>query len=143
MKWDPDKGRASKSGISLRFQPNIDTVFNLGYRQRKGRTARQADIRQTDISARIPIRDNVAIIGRWNYSLEEKESIETFGGIEFESCCWGAKIVARRFLKDSEGTHDNSIFMQIHFRGLGGFGRGDSESFISSGISGYNDPFGS
>ena len=141
LKWDPDKGRASKSGISLRYQPNIDTVFNLAYRQRKGRTASQTDIRQTDISARIPIRDNVAIIGRWNYSLEEKESIETFGGIEFESCCWGAKIVARRFLKDSGGIHDNSIFMQIHFRGLGGFGRGDSESFISSGISGYTDPF--
>lgn len=141
LKWDPDKGRASKSGISLRYQPNIDTVFNLGYRQRKGRTASQADIRQTDLSARIPIRDNIAIIGRWNYSLEEKESIETFGGIEFESCCWGAKIVARRFLKESGGVHDNSIFMQIHFRGLGGFGRGDSESFISSGISGYTDPF--
>ncbi len=141
LKWDPDKGRASKSGISLRYQPNMDTVLNLRYRHRKARSIFQQDISQTDISARIPIRNNLALIGRWNYSLEENESVETFGGIEFESCCWGAKLIARRFLKDSEGTHDNSIFMQIHFRGLGGFGRGGSESFISSGISGYNDPF--
>ena len=42
--------------------------------------------------------------------------------------------MARRFLKDTDGVHDNSIFMQIHFRGLGGFGRGGSESFIQSGI---------
>ncbi|MEC9248447.1 MAG: LPS assembly protein LptD [Pseudomonadota bacterium] len=141
LKWDPDKGRASKAGISLRYQPNMDTVFNLRYRHRKSRSTFQPDIRQTDLSARIPIGENLALIGRWNYSLEEKTSMETFGGIEFESCCWGAKIVARRFLKDSDGIHDNSIFMQIHFRGLGGFGRGGSESFISSGISGYNDPF--
>ena len=141
LKWDPDKGRASKSGISIRYQPNMDTVLNLRYRHRKARSIFQQDISQTDISARIPIRNNLALIGRWNYSLEENESVETFGGIEYESCCWGAKLVARRFLKDSEGTHDNSIFMQIHFRGLGGFGRGGSESFISSGISGYTDPF--
>ena len=73
--------------------------------------------------------------------IEQSNSIETFGGFEYESCCWGAKLVARRFLKDTDGVHDNSIFMQIHFRGLGGFGRGGSESFIQSGIPGYVDPF--
>lgn len=141
LRWDPDKGRAEQSGLSIRFQPNIDTVLNLKYRQRRGKSIFQPDIRQTDLSARIPIRDNLALIGRWNYSLEQNESIETFGGVEYESCCWGARLVARRFLKDSDGIHDNSIFMQIHFRGLGGFGRGGSESFISSGIAGYTDPF--
>ena len=143
-RWDPNDDKLRKSTASLRIQPNQDTVLNLGYRQRKGRNIFQPNIKQADISARIPIMDSLALIGRWNYSLEEKESIETFGGIEYESCCWGAKLIARRFLKNSnnaDGVHDNSIFMQIHFRGLGGFGRGGSESFITRGIPGYMDPF--
>ena len=143
LRWNPDKGRADKSGVSLRFQPNLDTVLNLRYRQRKRKFESQNDIRQTDISARMPVTNSLALIGRWSYSLEEKTSVDTFGGIEFESCCWGARLVARRFLKNSnisEVIYDNAIYMQIHFRGLGGFGR-SSESFIERGIEGYTDPF--
>ena len=46
----------------------------------------------------------------------------------------GGKTCGTKILKDSRWVHDNSIFMQIHFRGLGGFGRGGSDSFIQSGI---------
>ena len=141
FKYDPNEGHLSKSNFSLRYQPDIDSVINLNFRQRKALNNRQSDLEQLDISARLPLRENIALVGKWNYSIEQSNSIETFGGIEYESCCWGAKLVARRFLKDSDGVHDNSIFMQIHFRGLGGFGRGGSESFIQSGIPGYVDTF--
>ena len=141
LKYDPNEGHLSKSNFSLRYQPDFDSVINLNFRQRKALNNRQPDLEQLDISARLPLKENIALVGKWNYSIEQSNSIETFGGIEYESCCWGAKLVARRFLKDTDGVHDNSIFMQIHFRGLGGFGRGGSESFIQSGIPGYVDPF--
>ena len=141
LKYDPNEGHLSKSNFSMRYQPSLDSVINLNFRQRKALSNFQPDLEQIDISARLPLKENIALVGKWNYSIEQSNSIETFGGIEYESCCWGAKLVARRFLKDSDGVHDNSIFMQIHFRGLGGFGRGGSESFIQGGIPGYNDPF--
>ena len=141
LKYDPNEGHLSKSNFSMRYQPDFDSVINLNFRQRKALNNRQPDLEQLDISARLPLKENIALIGKWNYSIEQSNSIETFGGIEYESCCWGAKLVARRFLKDIDGVHDNSVFMQIHFRGLGGFGRGGSESFIQSGIPGYVDPF--
>lgn len=141
FKYDPNEGHISKSNFSLRYQPDLDSVINFNFRQRKAFNSRQADLEQLDLSARLPLKENIALIGKWNYSIEQSNSVETFGGIEYESCCWGAKLVARRFLKDASGAHDNSIFMQIHFRGLGGFGRGGSESFIQTGIPGYVDPF--
>ena len=141
FKYDPNEGHISKSNFSLRYQPDLDSVINFNFRQRKAFNSRQADLEQLDLSARLPLKENIALIGKWNYSIEQANSVETFGGIEYESCCWGAKLVARRFVKDASGAHDNSIFMQIHFRGLGGFGRGGSESFIQTGIPGYVNPF--
>jgi LPS-assembly protein len=72
--------------------------------------------------------------------LQENRTLEAIGGVEYESCCWGARIIARRFLRNSEGAFDNGVFMQVHFRGLGGFGR-KSGSLLRRGIPGYVDPF--
>ncbi len=136
VQWDPNQPRTEKSAISLRYRPNIDTVVNFAYRQRRAVT----DIEQTDVSLRIPLLDNIAVIGRWNYSLPESQTLEAIAGVEYESCCWGLRLVARRFLRNSAGAYDNNIFLQFQFRGLGGFGR-KSGSFLRRGIAGYYDPF--
>ena len=136
LQWDPNEPRTEKSAVSLRYRPNLETVVNLSYRSRRA----VSDIEQTDISLRLPLTDNIAIVGHWNYSLAENRSLDTVGGVEFESCCWGLRLVARRFLRNSQGAFDNGIFMQVHFRGLGGLGL-DSSSILQRGIPGYADPF--
>ncbi|MGE0484751.1 MAG: LPS-assembly protein LptD [Gammaproteobacteria bacterium] len=136
LQWDPNRSRTEKAAINLRYQPNFDTVFNVGYRLRRAVT----DIEQTDISFRMPVLENVALVGRWTYSLRDKQSLETVGGVEFESCCWGARIVGRRFLLNAAQEYDTGVFFQVHFRGLGGFGQ-EARSILRRGIGGYNDPF--
>jgi LPS-assembly protein len=79
-------------------------------------------------------------VGRWNYSLQQNRSLETLGGVEYESCCWGVRVVGRRFLRNAQGEFDNGLFMQVHFRGLGGVGK-SADSFLARGIPGYEDPF--
>jgi LPS-assembly protein len=136
LQWDPNEPRTEKSAIALRYRPNLETVVNLSYRFRRANT----DIEQTDVSMRLPLTDSLSFVGHWNYSLPEKRSLDTVAGIEFESCCWGLRLVARRFLRNSEGAFDNGIFLQVQFRGLGAFGR-ESRSFLRRGIPGYEDPF--
>jgi LPS-assembly protein len=138
--WEPDESRAERAAVNLRYRPRFDTVLNLGYSFRRLGT----DVKQTDVSLRWPVTDRWTVVGRWNYSLREKESLETIWGVEYESCCWGARLVGRRFLlgtnEFSEPEYENGIFAQVHFRGLGGFGQ-DATSLLRRGISGYADPF--
>ncbi len=134
--WDPDKPQTEKMAVSLRYRPRFDTVLNLRYRFRRAVT----DVEQTDISVRWPVTERLAMVGRWNYSLQQKRSLETVWGMEYESCCWGARLVGRRFLRNSQGEFENGFFMQVHFRGLGGFGQ-DPTSLLRRGIAGYYDPF--
>ena len=134
--WDPNQPRTEKAAFSLRYNPNLDTVVNLSYRLRRART----DVEQTDFSFRLPVMENLALVGRWNFSLPERRSLETVGGLEYESCCWGLRVVARRFLRNAEGQFETGIFMQVQFRGLGGVGQ-DSASLLNRGIPGYIDPF--
>ncbi len=134
--WDPNQPRTEKATFNLRFNPNLDTVVNLSYRLRRART----DVEQTDFSFRLPVMENLAVVGRWNFSLPERRSLETVAGLEYESCCWGLRLVARRFLRNAEGQFETGIFMQVQFRGLGGVGQ-DSASLLRRGIPGYIDPF--
>lgn len=136
LQWDPNQPRTEKSAVTLRYRPNLDTVLNFGYRLRRAVT----DVEQTDISFRLPILENLAVIGRWNFSMIDKRTLEAIGGIEFESCCWGLRLVGRRFLRNAAGQFDTAVFAQIEFRGLGGVGQ-KSDSFLRRAIAGYVDPF--
>lgn len=136
IQWDPGEPETEKLAVTLRYRPNLETVLNLRYRFRRVVT----DIEQTDVSLRWPLTDRLAMIGRWNYSLQENRSLETVWGLEYESCCWGARLVGRRFLRNTQGEFENGFFMQVHFRGFGGFGQ-DPSALLRRGIPGYVDPF--
>lgn len=136
LQWDPNRPRTEKSAVSLRYRPNLETVVNLSYRLRRART----DVEQTDVSLRLPLLENLAVIGRWNFSLPDERTLEAVAGLEYESCCWGVRVVGRRFLRNSEGSFENGVFMEVQFRGLGGFGT-KAGSLLQRGIPGYEDPF--
>lgn len=136
LQWNPDDSRTDLASATLRYRPDLDTVLNFSYRYR--RTV--SDIEQTDVSLRWPVSNNVAVVGRWNYSLQENRALEALGGVEYESCCWGVRLAGRRFLRNAEGEFDNGVFLQFQFRGLGGIGK-KSGSVLNRGIPGYEDPF--
>ena len=84
--------------------------------------------------------ESLSLIGRWAYSLQNQQALELVGGLEYESCCWGIRILSRRFIRNVEGEFDNAIFMQAEFKGLGGFGR-SAASFLRRSIPGYDPLF--
>lgn len=136
LQWDPDLNQTNKSAISVRYAPRDGTVINVAYRQRRALT----DIEQTDVAFRIPMTESLSLVGRWAYSLQSQQALEVVGGLEYESCCWGIRILSRRFIRNVEGEFDNAIFMQAEFKGLGGFGR-SAASFLRRSIPGYEPLF--
>ncbi|MSR13448.1 MAG: LPS-assembly protein LptD [Gammaproteobacteria bacterium] len=144
MQWDPDSSRTNKSAFSVRYAPADGTIMNVAYRQRNltPDTRRRAlsDIEQADVSFRLPLTENLSVVGRWAYSLQNQQALEVVGGLEYESCCWGIRLFSRRFIRNVEGEFDNAIFIQAEFKGLGGLGRSAS-SFLRKSIPGYDPLF--
>jgi LPS-assembly protein len=89
----------------------------------------------------------LSVVGRWNYSLDGNETLEAAVGLEYESCCYAVRTVARRFLNQDPSTRaeddtelDDQIFVQLELKGLAGFGR-STTSFLKRSIPGYENDF--
>ncbi|MGI9328925.1 MAG: LPS-assembly protein LptD [Pseudomonadales bacterium] len=138
--WDPDDDEVELGGASISYQPESRKILNLGYR-----FDRIADIDQTDFSLYWPLTRHFSFVGRWNYDLASGRTIERFGGLEYNDCCWQIRLLARRFIDSpsaaliDEVEADEGVFVQIVFKGLAGFGN-KLESVLTRGVKGYRSP---
>lgn len=133
--WNPSDEQTNRSTLSLRYQPDQRRVINLGYR-----FIRELNEEQTDVSMAWPLARNWRAVGRFNYSLKQNTTLEAFAGIEYESCCWGLRLVGRRYLSSSDGDHSNAIFLELELKGLAGVGTATS-GFLEQSIPGYRNEF--
>ena len=131
--WNTDRNRTERNTLRLRYQPDHERVLNLEYR-----FVRDA-VEQTDLSFRWPIERNWGVVGRWNYAIPESRTLEAFGGVEYESCCWAVRAVVRHYLTNTTGEFDNAVFLQLELKGLAGVG--GAAEFLRKSIPGYRDTF--
>jgi LPS-assembly protein len=144
FQWEPEGNITQELAVGLRYRPDPGKVVNMAYRVRRtpaGDISRNpVDIEQTDMSLRWPFSRHWSVVGRWNYAVPEEKSLEVFGGIEYDSCCWAMRVVARRFLNTLDGDYSNGIFLQLELKGLAGIGRGTVD-FLEQRIPGYETEF--
>ncbi len=115
--------------LAFQYHPSLYTVLNLGYLYRRG----QLD--QTDVSFSLPITKNWSVVGRWNYSVREHQTIETLAGLQYETCCWLVRLATRRFVT-LDGQGSSAIYLELGLKGLGGLGKRLSD-FFHDDIYGY------
>ncbi|MCV6605970.1 MAG: LPS-assembly protein LptD [Porticoccaceae bacterium] len=155
--WDTDLGRIDRGSVGLRYNDGNNHIFNLGYRYTRN-TARvvrnptdpsfsflqDQNINQGDISTIYPLAGNLSLIARWNYDFTNSRNLETFAGVEYNSCCWRTSIVARRWIRrddlrlvpSSNLQEDEGIFFQIQLKGLAGTSS-KVDDLLEEGIYGY------
>ena len=142
--WEPNDNRMQKVDLRLRYRPDSGRVLNIAYRKRRAyagviRTD-AIDIEQTDVSIHWPVTGDWNVVGRWVYGLNENKSLDIFGGIEYDSCCWDLRVVGRRFISNVEGGSQTGIFLQFELKGLAGIGQ-KTVDFLYQNIPGYTDEF--
>ncbi len=142
LQWDPELQRTEKGALRLRYRPANGALLNMDYRLRRSTQLvnQAADVEQTDVSFSWPITPQWSTFGRWNYSMVDSRTLEVVGGVEYNSCCWGVRAAARRFLSTAGGRFDTGIFLQIELKGLAGFGR-QTSTFLMRNIPGYEQDF--
>ena len=117
LQWDPEDNETQVGRLGLSYRGNSGLQTSLSYRFRRDR------VDQLDLRWRVPLRRDLNLIGRVNYSFEEDELLEVLGGIEYESCCWAVRLMGREFIRDRESETRTAVFLELHLKGLGSLGR--------------------
>ncbi len=142
--WDFENKRTRKLSFRAQYRPGPDRVINAGYRRVNvpPDIIRRAivSVEQANVSFRWPLGKNWSAIGRWYYDVPREKTIDMFGGLEYNSCCWALRAGARRFLATTGGEFQTGIFLQVELKGLAGLGRQALES-ITQQIPGYQGDF--
>ncbi len=129
MQWSPTTRDPQLASLQLQYAPGPRQVVNASYRFHRGQ------IKQTDLSFSWPLTRNVSMVGRWNYSIKDHVTLESFAGLQYETCCWAFQAVTRHFVT-STGETDSALFFQLELKGLGSVGR-RLDDFLERGILGY------
>ena len=153
MQWDPGETRSERGDAQIQYRPDYNKVVNLGYRFRRDiietteevippsgpptSVVRQEDLEQVEGSVAWPIGDQWGAYARLVYSLDDSQTLDQFAGIEYRSCCWRLRMVARRYVRSRDGDMDTSILLQLELNGLSSVGTG-ADTFLERSIRGYS-----
>ena len=146
LQYDTSADRTEKHVLNARYQPNRRSVINAGYRLVRDINPDNT-IEQGELSFAWPLGRDWRTVGRWSYALNEDDNrtLEAFGGLEYESCCWGFRTVVRRFRRsgartDGDDSYSTGVFLQLELKGLTSVGS-RTEALLARGIPGYENEF--
>lgn len=144
---DTQENNLDSTVTGIRYRDDYGNLLNLNfnYYDNGAVTADPSseNIKQSDFSFAWSLTQRWGIIGRWGYDIEQQRSYDNIVGLEYESCCWRARLVNRRYLKESNDATavvepSQGIYLQFELKGLGGIG-GSVDSMLDEAISGYRE----
>jgi LPS-assembly protein len=141
--WNPYTSQTDKSEVSLQYRPDPSRVVNIGYRFQENVLTQTPILKQWDGSFAWPIAGHWNTVGRWVYSLQDRQTIEQVAGFEYKSCCWKIQLVQRRYVRVTSGPTgvtsglDTSIALQLELTGLSSVGK-SANTFLEREIRGYS-----
>jgi LPS-assembly protein len=140
--WNPDDSRVDRGQLALQYNDRNNNLLNVAYRFRRDQNFNTVRLDLTDVSFRVPIAKDWHLIGRWQYSLLDEETLESFFGFERETCCWRFTLLGRHYIngvsnaQTGNNTANNGVFLQLELKGLTRLGD-QVDQFLRRSISGY------
>ncbi len=138
--FNPHGNYGEKNQIRLSYKRPYgkqNQIFNTSYRFSRG------EQEEVDFSAVLPFNSRTSIIGKINYSFNNRRSnsedvLEKMIGVEYESCCYGIKVVAREFWNGVKV--DDVLYFEFLPKGIATSDNRTAE-LLRDGILGYQDKF--
>lgn len=136
--YNPHKGYGMRNNVRYRYDASSGSrnkIFNTDYRFIRGSED------EIDLSGVYSFNKEFSLIGKYNYSFSNNRSntedlIDTMIGIEFDSCCYSLKVVARDYWTGVK--KDNVLYFEFLPKGLTTTNNKTS-ALLRKGIPGYMD----
>lgn len=145
LEYDDSERRTEKGVLGLQY---LSTGLALNLRHRLNRNNDIDDLEQAEISFSWQVSDDLSFVGRWQQDIRKNRTIDSFAGLEYESCCWAIRLVARRYLNvrlDQSGNavpgadeFNNGIYLEFILKGMTSIGNGLK---LENDIQGYENRF--
>ncbi len=138
LQYNLDGREVERLNAGFRYTPSIGHAFNATWRYTRSivdPTGALEQIKQIDLSGQWPVADNWTLVGRWNYSLSDKKTLEAVAGIEYNRDCWVLRIVGQRLTTTTQQA-TTSVFVQLELNGLARVGTSPLELLRRS-VPGY------
>lgn len=129
--WDSDESVTQLAEARVLYRADDFRILNLSYRFRRD------SIEEVDLAGAWPLGDRWSVVGRIDYSIQDNEPLERFVGLDYSTCCWGVRLVARRYLTSRDGNSDSSVALQLVLKGFGSSGS-PAERLLDRGILGFD-----
>ena len=127
--YNTDNSESARTTITSRYNPEPGKTLNLSYSYRKD------NIEQVNASAQWPLRNGWYGVGRVNFSLREKQLIESIAGLEYDAGCWQARTLIQR-VETATAKANYALFFQLQLGGLASIGN-NPLSVIKRSVPGY------
>ncbi len=129
LEYSASRGSARHVDVGARYNPAPGRLVNAAYRYTRD------EIRQVDLSAQWPVSPSLSLVGRWNWSFDDKKLIEGVAGFEYNAGCWEIRAVAHRFITATQQV-STSFQIQLELAGLSRIGINPLET-LRQNIPGY------
>jgi len=145
LAYDTSTGKTEKGVIGMQY---LSAGLILNFKHRVNRFQSNELIEQREFSLVWPVNDKLSFVGRWHHDIRKNRTIDSFVGLEYESCCWAVRLVARRYLNirlNQQGIplrdydqYNDGIYLEFILKGLTNVGKSLN---LESDIQGYEDRF--
>ncbi len=115
--WSPEDAEFSRSSIALRYRDDRRRA-EVAYRHRRDL------LEQADVTLMTPIYGRYSFAGRWLYSLSDRQPLDLYAGISYETCCWSVMTSYRRYVTATNGEFNSGVSLQLELKGLARLGSG-------------------
>lgn len=158
LTWDPSEVATETGNFYFQYSPDEAHLLNFGYNfLRNGdiiqslpnitvpQRSSKNDLNQISVSFAFPLALKWSTVGLWNYNISQRHPQTYLFGLQYENCCWAARIVGGRTFTalDQTGrtTFNSAVYLQLELKGLANFDPFNTSSRLTSQIPGYHDPF--
>lgn len=136
--FNPHAGHGMRNNVRYRYDASTgvrNKLFNADYRFIRGSEE------EIDLSGVYSFNKAMSFVGKYNYSFSNNRNnaedlIDTMFGIEYDSCCYALKIVARNYWTGTK--KDNILYVEFLPKGLTTTNNKTS-TLLRKGIPGYDD----
>jgi LPS-assembly protein len=128
--------KVERSSLSLEYQSAENKIIQINHRY--VRDLSSEEINQVGITASWPLAKNWQWVGRWYHDLKLNRTVESYTGVQYESCCWNVSFVAQRNLSnrfDIDGAQSTNEFesgFHVYFT---------TQNLLRDGLFGYRRPY--
>ncbi len=147
IQYDTDGKQVIQSHLTLDYKGDNKELVQLNHRYANDVSGNT--IEQIGMFSSVPINQNWQFVASYHRDLTTNRSVEVFGGLQYESCCWAFQISGHRQIEtdlnqaigQQQAVFDSSIRVNFVLKGLGGKSSYDAQKLLQQGIFGYRRPY--